>query len=378
MAKDIFDAVYGCLVGGAVGDALGAPVEGWYWHEVRAKYAGGRITELEPGRRGNTGPLYGGSSGYGYGPDYDGPVTPPGAITDDTTLRHVLCLAIAEKGGRVTPDDFARVWLDKLNPSRVWVNERIVTWKLRLGMNPWDTGKGTPPAGVATMAIAPIGVINAGNPAQAYQDAFNIAFVNQDNENRDGAATIAAGVAAAFLPGATVASVIETMLQHSSFVIRRALELTLDLAYSSASVDEFAEKFYARMLDWTWPSLNWNKEHFFSGSSLELVPLTAAAIHFFPEVNQAMIEAASLGRDCDTTASLAGAILGAMQGASAIRPDWVATVEQGNADFFRELEGRPDANFRHMAGRLVEALRCEQSAAQARAEQLARLLNGAG
>jgi hypothetical protein len=31
-----------------------------------------------------------------------------------------------------------------------------------------------------------------------------------------------------------------------------------------------------------------------------------------------------------------------------------------------------------MAGRLVEALRREQSAAQARAEQLARLLNGAG
>lgn len=376
MAKNIFDAVYGCLIGGAVGDALGAPVEGWYWHEVRTQYASGRITELEPGRRGNTGPLYGGSSGYSYGADYDGPVTPPGAVTDDTTLRHILCLAIAEKGGRITPDDFAHVWLDKLNPNRVWVNERIVTWKLRLGMNPWDTGKGTPPAGVATMAIAPIGIINAGNPAQAYQDAFNIAFVNQDNENRDGAATIAAGIASAFVPGATSASVIETMLQYSSFVIRRALELTLDLAYASADVDVFAEKFYARMLDWTWPSLKWDKNHYFSGSSLELVPITASVLHFFTDVNQAMIEAASLGRDCDTTASLAGSILGAIQGASAIRPDWVETVEQGNSDFFTELEGRPDANFHHMAGRLMTALQAEQRAAQARAAQLAILLGG--
>lgn len=374
MAKDIFDAVYGCVVGGAVGDALGAPVEGWYWHEVRAKYAGGRIMELEPGRRGNTGPMYGGSSGYSYGADYDGPVTPPGGITDDTTLRHVLCLAIAEKGGRVTPDDFARVWLDKLNPKRVWVNERIVTWKLQLGMNPWDTGKGTPPAGVATMAIAPIGIINAGNPTQAYQDAFNIAFVNQDNENRDGAATIAAGVAAAFLPGATAASVIDAMLRHSSFVIRRALELTLDMAYGSANVDEFAEKFYARMLDWTWPSLNWDKQHYFSGSSLELVPITAAVLHLVPDVNQAMSEAASLGRDCDTTASITGSILGAIQGASAIRQDWIETVETGNTDFFTEIEGRPDANFRHMAERLVEALKHEQAATQARAAQLAGLL----
>jgi len=25
----ILDQVYGCLIGGAIGDALGAPVEGW-------------------------------------------------------------------------------------------------------------------------------------------------------------------------------------------------------------------------------------------------------------------------------------------------------------------------------------------------------------
>jgi len=25
----ILDKVYGCLIGGAIGDALGAPVEGW-------------------------------------------------------------------------------------------------------------------------------------------------------------------------------------------------------------------------------------------------------------------------------------------------------------------------------------------------------------
>jgi ADP-ribosylglycohydrolase len=37
MAKDIFDAVYGCLVAGAIGDALGAHVEGWYWTEIRGQ-----------------------------------------------------------------------------------------------------------------------------------------------------------------------------------------------------------------------------------------------------------------------------------------------------------------------------------------------------
>ena len=377
MATDILDAVYGCLIGGAIGDALGAPVEGWYWTKIRETY--GRITELEPGTRGNTGSLYGGSSGTSYRETYDGPPTPPGAVTDDTTLRHYLCLAIVRKGGRITPDDFAAVWLEKLNPNRMWINERITLWKLRAGMNPWDTGKGNPPAGCATMAIAPVGIINAGNPAQAYQDAFNIAFVNQDNENRDGAATVAAGVAAAFLPGATMALVLETMTRYSSFIIRRAIDLTMDLAYASRSVDEFAEKYYARMLDWTWPSLNWKKEQFFSGSSVELVPITMAILHLCKgDVNQSIIEAASFGRDCDTTASLCGSIAGAMHGASAIRKDWIETAERGNVAFFEEVEGDPNANFYAMACRLVEILKREQQAAQARAELLATLLAEAG
>lgn len=369
MAKDILDAVYGCIIGGAIGDALGAPVEGWYWTEIRQKY--GRLDRLLPGVRGNTGPLYGGTTGDKYGDRYDGPVTPPGCITDDTTLRHHLCLAIVRKGGRVTPDDFAQVWLEKMNPNRFWYNERSTLWKLKAGMNPWDTGKGNVPAGCATMAIASIGIINAGNPAQAYQDGFNIAFVNQDNENRDGAATVAAGVAAAFLPDATVESILDTMLRHSSYLIRRAIELTLDLAYASHSVDEFAEKYSARMLDWTWPSLRWDRKRYFSGSSLELVPITMAILHLVKgDVNQGMIEAASFGRDCDTTASLVGSIAGALHGAGAICQEWIETVEKVNEPFFEEVEGDTKANFYSMSVRLVEALRAEQAAAQLRADTL--------
>src|SRR5690606_36450502 len=134
--------------------------------------------------------------------------------------------------------------------------------------------------------------------------------------------------------------------------------------------DEFAEKWYARMLDWTWPTpahRQWSKERHFSGSSVEIVPLTMAALYFAKgEPNQSMIEAASLGRDCDTTASLAGSIAGAMRGASAIRQDWIDTVEKGNADLFEELEGDRNANFFSVAQRLVDVLKNEQRAAQVR------------
>jgi len=205
--------------------------------------------------------------------------------------------------------------------------------------------------------------------------------VSQEGHNRDGAATMAAGVAAAFLPGATVESVIETMTVHSSYLMRRAIDLTMDLARASRTVDAFAEKYYATMLDWSWPwppNEPWDKTHFFSGNTIELVPITMGILHLCEgDVNRSMIEAASFGRDCDTTASMAGAIAGAMQGAGAIRQDWIETVEQANGDFFQEVEGDSKANFHSMARRLVEALAAERQVVRDRAGLLDELLGTA-
>lgn len=354
MAKNILDAIYGCLIGGAIGDALGAPVEGWYYTEIRAKY--GKLEEFLPF-----------NTGYSVGL--------PGTVTDDTILRHLLCYTIAQKGGRVTPDDYGRVWIEKMNPNRLWLSERIVYNKLKIGMNPWDSGKGTPPAGCASMAIAPIGIINAGNPNQAYQDGWNIAFVNQDNENRDGAATLAAAVAAALSPGATVQSIIDAMWQHCSEIYRRAFILTMDMVNASSTVDEFAEKYYARMLDWTWPQLNWKKDHYFSGTSIEIVPQVMAILHLTNgDVNQGIIEGASFGRDCDTIGGVVGNILGALQGASAIRSEWIDTVEKANKEYFIELEGDASHNFYDMSERLFVALQNELSYARKRVTELESIL----
>lgn len=355
MAEDILDAVYGCLVAGAIGDALGAPVEGWYYQDIRREH--GKVDRFMPFE-----------TGYSVGA--------PGTVTDDSVLRHYLCLAIAEKGGRVTPDDYAEVWIETLNPDRLWTNESIVRDKLRTGMNPYDTGRGTPPTGCATMAIAPVGVINAGNPGQAYQDGLDIAAVNQDGVNRDAAASVAAGVAAAFLPEATPESLIETMMEFSSEVLRRGYVLTMDLAEASADVDEFAVAFYERMLDWTWPSRHWDKECYFSGDSLEFVPVVMALLHFYGgDPRQCLIEGASFGRDCDTIAGVCGNLVGALHGASALPQEWIETSETANAEFFREVHGDPEENFHAMAARLVEALRQEKRAAQRRGEQLGLILD---
>jgi len=199
--------------------------------------------------------------------------------------------------------------------------------------------------------------------------------IDQDGDNRDFAATFAAATAAAFLPDATWESVVQAFFDYGSSIVKRAMTLTMDLAVAGSSVDEFAEKFYAKLLDWTWPLPQWNKEKYFSGNSIEFVPVVPALLHLCKgDVEQCMIEGASFGRDCDTIASLVGNLAGALQGAGAIRPDWIEFVTRANEDFLVELEGDARADFLSMAKRLVEALKKERNAAAGRMEQLDSIL----
>jgi ADP-ribosylglycohydrolase len=358
VAKDFFDAVYGCLIGGAIGDAMGAPVENWHYADIRERY--GRVREFVP---------------------HDHGAGLPGSVTDDSTLRHYMCLAIVRKGGRITPNDYARVWLEDMNPDRLFYTERIVLEKLRLGMSPWETGRGQLLADAAIMSIAPVGLINAGDPAQAYQDAFNVASIHQDGIERDAAATAAAGFAAAFAPGATVESVLRVMEELSTQEVGRLVSIAMDLARHATSVDGFVERFYATMLDMSFPvppGEEWEKNRSPAPTSREVLPAVVGIFHLCEgDANRCIVEGASFGRDADTIASVVGGLGGALGGAGAIREDWIEQCESANEEFFTEVEGDEQANFLRMAGRLVEATESEKRAIRERLDTLSRITRGA-
>ena len=344
MTDALLDKIYGCLIGGAIGDAMGAPAEDWHYTDIRPTF--GRITTFlpQPAR------------------SRDGA---PGQITDDTTLRHYMCLAIIRKGGRITPDDYAKVWLSDLNPLRLFFTERIVVEKLKLGMSPWDTGRGQPLADAAIMAVAPIGIINAGNPAQAYQDGVNVSSIHQDGIERDAAAATAAGFAAAFAPDASAASVLDAMYDHGTFDTRRLIAIGRELAADTDDADRFTEQFYLRFLDRSFPrppGWAWDKDRTVSPTSREVLPIVAGLFELCKGDPAACISAgASFGRDADTIATVLGGLSGAMCGASAIPPDWIAVSEAANLDFFREVSPDRDTNFLTTAKDMVEAVRSERA-----------------
>jgi ADP-ribosylglycohydrolase len=354
---DLRDRVLGCLLGGAIGDALGAPVENWHWRDIRQRH--GRVTELlsQPARSRDGG---------------------PGQVTDDSTLRHYLCTAIVETGGRVGPEEYAAVWLSRLNPDRLYVTERIVWEKLRLGMSPWDTGRGQLLADAAIMSIQPIGIINVGDPVQAYRDAVAVAGVHQDGVERDAAATVAAGVAVALLPGSTAGDVVATMEQHSTYDVRRLVAAGIELADRSDDLDELVSRFYDTCLDRTFPTLagqDWDPERSVAATSREVLPAAVAVLlACADDANAAIVEGASIGRDADTIATVVGCFSGALHGAQGLRADWRATVESANSAFFAELTGDPTQGFDAMAGRLMGAIGQTRRAASTRLGLLDRLL----
>jgi ADP-ribosylglycohydrolase len=360
MGEALLDAVYGCLIGGAIGDALGAPVENWHYADIRERH--GKVEHFMPQ------PARVERPGGGK----------PGMVTDDSTLRHYLCCAIADKGGRIGPDDYARAWLDKLNPDRLFITERIVLEKLKLGMSPWVTGRGQPLADAAIMCISPVGIINAGDPAQAYQDGYVLALIHQDGIECDAAATVAAGVAAAFSDRATVSSVLASMREHCSYEIGRLLEMASALAETSADPDHFVEQFYATLLDRSFPlppAEQWDRDRSVSPTSREVLPAVAGLLQLCgSDANRCLSEAASFGRDADTIATVAGGLIGALHGARALRRDWIEQCEQANEDLFDEVEGDPAANFRVTAERLVWALAQERRAIERRLSTVDRLL----
>ncbi|QXQ06152.1 ADP-ribosylglycohydrolase family protein [Sphingosinicellaceae bacterium] len=353
----LLDKVYGCLIGGAIGDAMGAPAEDWHYSDIRPTF--GRIETFlpQPAR------------------SRDGA---PGQITDDTTLRHYMCLAIIQKRGRITPDDYAEIWLSTLNPARLFFTERIVVEKLKLGMSPWETGRGQPLADAAIMAVAPVGIINAGNPAQAYQDGFNLSSIHQDGIERDAAAATAAGFAAAFLPDATAASMLDAMYDHGTFDTRRLISIGRELASDTGEVDRFTEQFYLRFLDRSFPrppGWAWDKDRTVSPTSREVLPIVAGLFELCGGQPEACISAgSSFGRDADTIATVLGGLSGALCGAAAIPADWIAASEAANTDFFHEVSPNCVTTFLTTAGDLVEALKSERDRTADRLAWLDRLV----
>lgn len=209
-----------------------------------------------------------------------------------------------------------------------------------------------------------------------------MASIHQDGFERDAAATIAAGFAEAFAPGATVEGVLKSMQERGAQEVRRLVSMAMDLARDACAVDAFVEGFYATMLDRSFPlppGEAWEEDRSSAPISREVLPAVVGIFYLCEgDPDRCIVEGSSLGRDADTIATLSGGLAGALRGASAIRADWIEQCERANEEFFAEVEADSEANFRRMAQRLVGAVESEKLALRERLDTLSRITRREG
>ncbi len=297
MKNVLYSKIIGCLAGGIIGDAMGAPVENFTYQMIEEKY--GVVNDFE------------------------------GAGTDDSAIKMILIDAIVNNDGYVTADEFAASFLKLRGQYErlFYIPVRNMLAKITSDVvAPTYAGMGNMQSSSSAMSISPMGIINAGNPRRAAGETYDVAGLIHAGETtfcRDAACSMAAAVAEAMGVGATVESVVEAAYKYihpkSSEVMKNRIIEILDYAKECGDYKKFREWFYAgkRMKE--------------TCDSRETVPVALAMFYFGKgDPEKTIIYAVNFGRDADTIATMAGALAGAFAGVEAIKPEWFEKLQKNN------------------------------------------------
>jgi ADP-ribosylglycohydrolase len=334
------ERITGALVGAAVGDALGGPVEGYSPDQIVERH-GGRVT-------GVVGPWNGDAwrTARPIAPYHKG----DGHVTDDTLMTHALvrvyatvrdhldAYAIAD---HLVPDLMTNPrWIPELEAEalllqRVFLAEKWLVARLAYGhVDPREAGTGNIVNCGAAMYMAPVGLVNAANPAAAYAEALDVAGAHQSSYGREAAGVFAAAVAAACAPGATPESVVAACLSLAKDGTREAIERVCEVAaahrdFESALVPlrEAVAPYDTVGPDYRAPSLAARRPSRLH--SIEELPVALGMLVVSGgDHRRAVLGAVNYGRDCDSIATMAGALAGAL--GSPVPDDWSKTVAKAS------------------------------------------------
>jgi len=314
--------VRGCLVGGAIGDALGGPVEFLHSDGIRVQHGPDGLTDIVTGEAG---------------------VAP---ITDDTqmtlfTVDGLIRAAVRSDRGVVHPPSMVhRAHLRWLDTQRLPAPpEGVSGW---LAAQPWlysrrapgnaclsglsSPGMGTPAEpknpgskGCGTvMRSAPFGLCPRDLPTAAH--SFDLAAE---------CATQTHGHPTGYLAAGAFAALTHALVDGAD--LRAAVAVALDLLATRDGHEETTAALRAALVAAERPPVLDEIERlggaWIAEEALAIGVYCALSYPDPGDVRRALLFSVNHSGDSDSTGSICGNILGAWHGETALPPDWVAVVE---------------------------------------------------
>ena len=367
MARTIEEGALGCILGGAVADALGGPTEG-HTPEVIMERFGGRVT-------GFVGPFH---------PDWQTarPISPlhkgDGHITDDTLMVIALSNVYARVRDHLTAFDMADhlvpeiadvvTYIPEFERDTVLVNrlfyaEKYLLLRLRHAhVDPREAGVGNVVNCGAAMYMSPVGIINAGHPEGAYHEAIELAGAHQSSYGREAAGVMAAAVAEALRPGAGVDSVIACALACARDGTYAAISAVVQEARNHTDWEEAIPHLRAAVRPFDSVGEHYREPHLDARKpsrtkAIEELPVALGMLVVTGgDYLATVLGGVNYGRDSDSIASMGGAIAGALHGPSVVPSEWaefiqtrsrkdLVSVAASLAEVSREVFGRDQDRF---------------------------------
>jgi ADP-ribosylglycohydrolase len=378
-SQTLQDRIQGLLYGIAYGDALGSTVEKLSAQEIRERY--GRVSSLD-------------TEWHRMADDEiarKGRVRGRGIVTDDTLMTLCLMAVYNETGRHLDAWDMANgmvrqiawtpMWVPELQREtmlieRLFYPEKWIFQRHQLtSCDPRQGGIGNMVNCGAAMYIAPVGVVNAGDPHGAYEEAIAFASGHQESYGLEAAGVLAGAIAAAFIPGTTIDAVVEAALRIAKDGTRDAIAAIADVATGlrGQSYEKVVTEFQRVIARFS--PMGDNVQHSVEKAgvatdayrpsrrfSIEELPLALGfALINDGDFNRAIEDGINSGRDTDSIGVMAGAVLGAMHGTTVIDAATCDKLDQTNRIDLLEAANRFTQTVRaiHDADRARDVFKCK-------------------
>ncbi|KZZ84973.1 ADP-ribosylglycohydrolase family protein [Bacillus sp. SJS] len=352
--------VKGVIYAAALGDALGAAVEKLSYEEIKAAY--GRVESLNiPWYKANEDAAVTLGKRRGFS-----------IVTDDTLMMGALMRVYMKEERHLDAYDLANEFVKEIAYRKTYIPEfgrealmierlfypekYIFTRHALANCEPREGGIGNMVNCGAAMYIAPVGIVNAGNPKGAYDEAILFAMGHQNSYGLEAAGVLAACVAKAFEDRATVEDIVDTAVRLAKDGTKQAIIAVTREARSlrdkKAPMDEVVNSLQHVMKDYSpmgddvhrsegkagLPSNHYTPSRLFS---IEELPMALAFIVLNDgALYPSMYDGINSGRDTDSIGVMIGAILGALHGDEVIKEEDQVLLEKANRMDFAGLSSR--------------------------------------